>query len=52
MDKKKWFIDFSGYCSIEAETKEEAKQKFWDGLQKPTAEAFDDVYDIDYIEEA
>lgn len=47
----KFMIDFSGYCAIEAETKEEAEQKFWTGLQTPSEEAFDDVYDIDCIEE-
>lgn len=46
----KFFIDFSGYCEIEANSKEEAEAKFWEGLQPPTAEGFNDVYDIDGIE--
>ena len=46
----KWYIDFSGYCMIEAETAEEAERKFWEGLQSPSKEAFDDVWDIDSIE--
>ena len=25
----KFWIDFEGYCSIEAENQEEAEQKFW-----------------------
>lgn len=48
---KKFWIDFSGYCSIEAETREEAEEKFWQGLQTPSKDAFDDVYDIEGIEE-
>ena len=47
----KWYIDFSGYCMIEAETAEEAETKFWKGLRPPCEEAFDDVWDIDGIEE-
>lgn len=47
----KFMIDFSGYCAIDAETKEEAEQKFWDGLQTPSKEAYDDVYDVDCVEE-
>lgn len=46
----KYFIDFSGYCSIEAKNEEEAQEKFWRGLQSPSKDAFDDVYDIDGIE--
>ena len=37
---------------IEAETAEEAERKFWEGLQPPSKEAFDDVWDIDSIEPA
>lgn len=25
-----WYIDFSGYCIIEAENEDEARHKFWD----------------------
>lgn len=46
----KFFIDFSGYCTIEANSEEEAEAKFWEGLQPPTKEGFDDVYDIECIE--
>ncbi len=46
----KWYIDFSGYCEIEADSAEEAERKFWEGLQSPSKEAFNDVYDIDCIE--
>lgn len=48
---KKFYIDFSGYCTIEAETSEEACSKFWETLQKPSEVCYDDVYDIDAIEE-
>lgn len=47
----KWYIDFSGYCEIEADSAKEAERKFWAGLQSPSKEAFNDVYDIDGIEE-
>lgn len=47
----KWYIDFSGYCEIEASTREEAEKKFWEGLRSPSSEAYNDVYDIDGIEE-
>ena len=46
----KYYIDFSGWCTVEANSKEEAEQKFWDGLQSPTKNAFDDYYDIEGIE--
>ena len=26
----KWHIDFSGWCEIEAKTKQEAEDKFWE----------------------
>lgn len=48
----KWYIDFSGYCEIEAETAEEAEAKFWKGLRTPCEDAFNDVWDIDSIEPA
>ena len=48
---KTFYIDFSGYCRIKAETKEEAEQKFWQGLQVPSKDTYDDVYDIEGIEE-
>lgn len=25
-----WYIDFSGWCEIQASTREEAKEKFWE----------------------
>ncbi len=47
----KWFIDFSGYCEIEADSIEEASDKFWAGLQPPSEEAFNSFCKIDGIEE-
>ena len=46
-----FYIDFTGYCTVEAETREEAEEKFWTGLQSPSTNAMDDVYDIESIEE-
>ena len=51
MEEKEFYIDFSGYCTIKAKNKEEAENKFWRGLQKPSKECYDDVYDIEGIEE-
>ena len=48
---KTFYIDFEGYCAIEAETVEEAKVKFWKNLQRPSAVCFDDVYEIIGVEE-
>lgn len=50
-NKMKWFIDFSGYCEIEADSIEEASNKFWAGLQPPSEEAFNNFCKIDGIEE-
>lgn len=46
----KWYVDFSGYCVIEADSVEEVERKFWEGVQPPSKEAYDDVYDIDGVE--
>ncbi len=48
---KEYYIDFSGYCTITASSYEEAQEKFWEGLQRPSKDAYDDVWDIDSIEE-
>lgn len=45
---KRFYIDFSGYCEIEAETEEEAERIFWERL--PVV-GENDVWDIDGIEE-
>lgn len=46
----KYYIDFNGYCTIEANNANEAREKFWKGLRAPTEECFDDVWIIDGIE--
>ena len=46
----KWYVDFSGYCEIEADTIEKAEEKFWNTVQKPCIACENDVYDIDSIE--
>ena len=45
----KWYVDFSGYCEIEAENEEEAEREFWKlfNEDKPLPSS---VYDIDGIE--
>lgn len=48
---KSWYIDFRGYCEIEAETKEEAEAKFWDGYQSPSMNAINDSAEILSVEE-
>ena len=48
---KEFYIDFEGYCTIEAESIEEAEAKFWNGLVAPSKDTYDDVYDIVRIEE-
>lgn len=47
----KFWVDFSGYCEVEAETPEEAEEKFWNGIQRPSTACENDVYDIESIEE-
>lgn len=46
----KYYIDFQGYCTIEANSADEAERKFWEGLRSPTEDSFDDVWNIDGIE--
>ena len=48
---KSWYIDFRGYCEIEAETKEEAEAKFWDGYQSPSMNTLNASAEILSIEE-
>lgn len=47
---KTFWVDFSGYCEIEAETAEEAEKKFWDFINedKPLPQ---NIYDVDGVEE-
>lgn len=47
-----YWIDFSGYVKVEADSKEDAEQKFWALFAGACHEPFsDDVWDIDGIED-
>ena len=46
----KYYIDFSGYCEVEANSPEEAEEKFWNTIQRPCTACENDVYDIEGIE--
>lgn len=49
-----YWIDFSGYMKVKADSKEEADTKFWDWVNdmiKVEGDYSDDVWDIDSIEE-
>lgn len=48
---KKYYIDFSGYVLVEANSPEEAEEKFWANLPKAEGDFADDVWDVDGIEE-
>ena len=50
----KYWIDFSGYVKVEANSKEDAKQKMWDAINRTLAFPIcfdDDEWNIDSIEE-
>jgi len=48
----KYWIDFSGYVKVEADSKEEAESLFWRWFVQNCREPFsDDVWDIENIEE-
>ena len=50
--KKKFWVDFSGYVCVEAESLDEAERLFWEGFVNNCHEPFsDDVWDVDNIEE-
>ena len=47
-----YWIDFSGYVCVEANSEEEAERLFWERFVKDAPEPFkDDVWDIDGIEQ-
>lgn len=51
---KEFWVDFSGYLKVEADTPEEAERKFWKFVNNGislTGELSDDVWDIETIEE-
>lgn len=47
---KTWYVDFSGYCEIEAENEFEAEEKFWNFINSDKALP-QNIYDFDGIEE-
>lgn len=50
----KYWVDFSGYVSVEADSKEEAEWKMWDAINRGLAfpAGFeDDVWEIEGVEE-
>lgn len=49
----KYWIDFSGYVKVEADSREDAERKFWAQFVNNCYEPFsDDVWDIENIEES
>ena len=52
---KEFWVDFSGYMKIKADSKEEAARKFWNfidnDIHPSTDEMSDDVWEIEDIEE-
>ena len=46
----KFWIDFQGYCCVDANSKEEAEEKFWDDILPPDNSLYDINYQIDTIE--
>ena len=50
----KYWVDFSGYLKIEADSPEDAERKMWEWINSHnlTGDFSDDVWDIDGIDEA
>jgi hypothetical protein len=44
-----YYIDFSGYCTIEAPSEEEAREKFWD-LVATIKQLPNRIFEIDGVE--
>ena len=49
---KKWFIDFDGYCVVQADTAEQAEQTFFENIY-PAMEGpiYNEVYVVTGVEE-
>lgn len=45
----KYYIIFNGVVSIDANSKDDAEEKFWKGLVCPTEKGYDDYYDVDMV---
>lgn len=52
---KQFWVDFSGYVKVDADTAEEAEKKFWNFVYRnfdcSHSDLSDDVWDIETIEE-
>lgn len=52
---KEFWVDFSGYMKIKADSKEEAARKFWNfianDISPSTDDLSDDVWEVEGIEE-
>ena len=46
-----YWIDFSGFVCIDAESVEEAREKFFSTYQAPCRDGYDYSYEIDSIED-
>lgn len=46
----KFWIDFQGYCCVEANSKEEAENIFWDNITPPDNPLCDINYQVDNVE--
>ena len=47
---KTWYVDFSGYCEIVAESEQDAHHKFWE-LISGDEPLPSNIYEITHIEE-
>lgn len=47
----KFWIDFSGYCMVEAPNKEQAEEIFWDNITPDANALYDINYQVDTVEE-
>ena len=51
---KKFWIDFSGYVCVDAESAEEAENKMWDAIHRTLAfptDFYDDVWEVEGVKE-
>ncbi len=49
----KFWIDFQGYCCVDANSKEEAEEIFWDNMDSITPSdnhLYDITYQVDTVE--
>lgn len=46
----KFWIDFQGYCCVDANNKEEAEEIFWNNITPPCNSLYDINYQVDTIE--